>query len=163
MSPKKSIEIAKYVKDFLVWIDTKNNLIYINNFDLYKKEIDTIISDFKKYKEWKKQKSFIVFHDAYDYLFDDLWIDKSKKIVFREAVLKDPDSKHMASLIDSIEKWWVKVIYKEPLFTSPSFDNLITKYNLTVWNLDADWTDPSKNWYINQLKSNIEQLKKLYE
>jgi len=50
----------------------------------------------------KKQADFIVFHDAYNYLFKELNIDNTKKHIFRSNVLSDPNSNDIKELIDKI-------------------------------------------------------------
>jgi hypothetical protein len=37
------------------------------------------------------------------------------------------------------------------------------EYNLNILDLDPLWKDISKNWYIENLKKNLENLEKIYE
>jgi hypothetical protein len=34
---------------------------------------------------------------------------------------------------------------------------------LNIFDLDPLWTDSGKNWYIENLKKNLENLEKIYE
>jgi hypothetical protein len=37
------------------------------------------------------------------------------------------------------------------------------EYNLTILNLDPLWKDESAEWYLENLKENLENLKNIYE
>lgn len=163
LSTKNAIIIAEKITKKLSEISPENKAYFENNLNIFQKEIETIKNDFNLKNKNKKIKEFIVFHDAYNYLFDDLWIDSNKKIVFQKNVLSDPNSNEMKELIDEIKLHWVNISFKEPQLNDSNLQKLSIEYNLKVEILDPVWNNTSKNWYIENLKANLASLEKIYE
>ncbi len=162
-SAENALLIAKNIESKLSEIQPQNSNYFSNNYESLEKELLWIKQSFLDRISWKTQSEFIVFHDAYSYLFSELNIDSSKKLVFRTNVLSDPNSLEMKEIIDEITKHWVKNFYKEPQFKDSNLDKLALDYSLEVDILNPFWSDDSKNWYINNYSNNLKALEKIYE
>lgn len=155
--------IAKSILDKLSSITPENKDYYETNFESFKKELETAKNNFKEKTLEKKQNNFIVFHDAYNYLFDELNIDNQKKHIFKTNILSDPNSNEMKILIDEITQKEIKVAFKEPQLDSNNLKKLSVEYNLEILSLDPLWDNETSSWYINNYKNNLESLKNIYE
>ncbi|MDD3793533.1 MAG: metal ABC transporter substrate-binding protein [Candidatus Gracilibacteria bacterium] len=160
---KNAIIIAEKITKKLSEISPENKEYFENNLNNLKIELETVKNDFLTKINGKEQSEFIIFHDAYNYLFLDLGIDSSKKVVFQKTVLSDPNSAEMKELIDEIKLHGVKVAYKEPQLNDSNLQKLSNDYNLEVLVLDPLVSDSSKNGYIENFKNNLKSLEKIYE
>ncbi len=155
--------IAEKITEKLSNLNPENKAYYDNNLVSLKTELENIKNDFLSKTNSKKQSEFIIFHDAYNYLFDDLWIDSSKRIIFQKSVLDDPNSNEMKELIDEVKLHWVKIAYKEPQLNDSNLQKIANEYNLEVLVLDPIGSDISKKGYIENYKNNLSTLEKIYE
>lgn len=155
--------IAWKIKDELSNISPENKEIFEENYENFMSEIDKTINDFKSDINWKTQNNFIIFHDAYNYLFNEIWLDETKKHVFQSNVLSDPSSSEMKELTDEINELNIKTAYKEPQLNDSNLQKLADEYDISIFILDPLWTDTSKDWYISNLENNLENLKNIYE
>jgi zinc transport system substrate-binding protein len=160
---KNAIIIAEKITKKLSEISPENKTYFENNLSSLKAELEKVKNDFLVKINGKKQSEFIIFHDAYNYLFDDLWIDSSKRVVFQKSVLNDPNGTEMKELIDEIKLHWVKVAYKEPQLSDSNLQKLANEYNLEILVLNPLGSDISKNGYIENYKNNLSALEKIYE
>lgn len=162
-SAENALMIAKSIENKLSELQPKNTYKFAENYTNLENELLSMKQNFLNSVAWKTQAEFIVFHDAYSYLFAELSIDNSKKLVFRTNVLSDPNSAEMKEIIDEITIHWVNNIYKEPQFSDSNLDKLASEYNLEVDVLNPLWSDDSKNWYIDNYRNNLKALQKIYE
>jgi len=162
-SSSNALIMAEKIKDKLSEISPENKEYFENNLNSLKTELESAKNDFLNIVKDKNQSEFIIFHDAYNYLFIDLNIDSSKRIVFQKSVLSDPNSSEMKELIDEIKLHWVKVAYKEPQLNDSNLKKLSIDYNLEVFVLNPLGSDSSKNGYIENFKNNLKSLEKIYE
>lgn len=158
-----ALMIASKIKNELVALMPENKEYFENNYANFKKELEDIKNDFLYKVSSKEISEFIVFHDAYNYLFDELSIDNDYKLVFMKSVLSDPSSSEMKELIDEINIHWVNKVFREPQFKDSNLEKIAWEYNLSIFILDPLWKDSSKDWYINNYKNNLESLEKIYE
>lgn len=155
--------IAKKISDFLSKISPENSKIFEKNYNNFILKIENLVENFSKNTKWKEQQYFIVFHNAYNYLFKDLWIEENKKLVFRTSVLNDPNSNDMKKFIDEIQEHNVKIAFTEPQFSSTNFEKLAKEYGIKIYTLDPLWQDTSKNWYLKNLENNLSNLEKIFK
>lgn len=158
-----ALKIALKIKEELTILMPENKDYFENNYINFKKELENVKNDFLSKVSFKKISEFIVFHDAYNYLFDELSIDNNYKLVFMKSVLSDPSSLEMKELIDEINIHWVNKVFIEPQFKDTNLEKIAWEYNLSIFILDPLWKDDSKDWYINNYKNNLESLEKIYE
>lgn len=155
--------IADRVKEELIKLNPSKVDLYKANSAKFTQELETIKSGFADFKKGKTPQNYIVFHDAYNYLFADLWMDLSKKFVFEETPGIEPSTQAFKKLIDEIKKNNIKIIFKEPQLSSKSVEVLEKDYGLTVLQLNPLWNSDNKDEYIKNLKQNLESLKKIYD
>lgn len=160
---KNAIIIAEKITTKLSELSPDNKSYFENNLASLKDELEKVKNDFLIKTNGKNQSEFIIFHDAYNYLFDDLWIDSSKRVIFQKSVLDNPNSNEMKELIDEIKLHWVKVAYKEPQLSDSNLQKLSNEYNLEILVLNPIGSDISKNGYIENYKNNLSALEKIYE
>lgn len=155
--------IAEKIKNKLSEIKSEKKEIFQKNYEDFVKEIDILTWDFLSKNKGKKIWNFIVFHDAYNYLFLDLNISNEKKLVFKSNILSDSNSSEMKYLQDKIKEHKIKIIFKEPQFNDKNLDKIAWDFDLQIQNLDPLWKDETKKWYIDNLKNNLENLSSIYE
>lgn len=162
-SAENALVIAKNIEAKLIELNPENKDYFESNYKNFEAELLTVKQYFFDITLDKTQDEFVVFHDAYNYLFNELNIDSSKKLVFRSNVLSDPSSAEMKELIDEIKEDWVKVIFKELQFNDSNLQKLASEYNLIVDALNPLGSDSSKDGYIQNYKDNLIKLEKIYE
>jgi len=162
-SAENAYLIAKTILNELVKISPEDKNYFNSNLESFKAELESVKVNFESNINEKQQGDFIVFHDAYNYLFAELNIDSNKKHVFRNSELSDPNSKEVKFLIDEIKELSIKTAYKEPQLDSNNLKKIASDYNLGIYVLDPIWNDTSKDWYIKNYKANLESLEKIYE
>ncbi|MBS9783997.1 zinc ABC transporter substrate-binding protein [Candidatus Gracilibacteria bacterium] len=162
-SPENAKIIAEKIKNFLAKIQKENKEIFIKNYENFIKKIDNLVENFREKTNGKKQQYFIVFHNAYDYLFKDLKIDISKKIVFKKSILNNPNSSELQNLTDKISKYNIKNAFIEPQFKNSNFEKIAKKYNLEILTLDPLGSDENTNGYLKNLENNLGSLEKIFE
>ena len=155
--------IAKNILDELVKISPENKEYFEDNYKEFVKELDLLKAEFLENKKDKKEGSFIVFHDAYNYLFDELDISVSSKHVFRKNILSDLNSADMINLIEEIKSENIKIAFKEPQLDASSLKQLWSDYSIDIFVLNPLWTDESKTWYIENYRNNLKSLENIYE
>lgn len=154
--------ISDKITKKLTEIKPEKKEIFEKNKANFDSEIENIFKNFKEENKNKKVNNFIVFHDAYNYLLQSLNIDSSKKEVFSENVSAEIDAASLKELLDEIKEHNIKIIFKEPQFNSKQIEDLAKQNNLKMFTLDPIWTDSSKEWFIKNLKNNLENLKNIY-
>lgn len=157
------IEIAGKVRDELATILPEQADYFTANTETFVESIEKTFSDFSAEVEGKTASEFIVFHDAYNYLFESIELNSNLKIPFSENVLHETGTAHMAELIDEIKLHGIKNIFREPQFSDTNLKKFTSEYNLTVGTLDPLGTDESANGYITNLQNNLESLRNIYE
>ncbi|MCP4523739.1 MAG: zinc ABC transporter substrate-binding protein [Candidatus Gracilibacteria bacterium] len=162
-SAENALIIAQNIQNKLSELQPEHRLLFQKNYNNFETELTSLREDFLGSTKGKTQPEFIVFHDAYNYLFEELAIDQKKKLVFRTNILSDPNSTEMKEIIDEITNHGVKNFYKEPQFNSDNLDNLADQYDLVVDILNPIGSDDSKNGYIQNYRENLTALKKIYE
>ncbi|MDA7494852.1 metal ABC transporter substrate-binding protein, partial [Candidatus Gracilibacteria bacterium] len=115
-SSVNALIIAINITEKLTELSPENKTYFEGNYLKFENELTEIKQGFLDRTTTKTQKEFIVFHDAYNYFFDELSIDSQKKLVFQTNVLSDPNSAEMKELIDEIDIHGVNIAFKEPQF-----------------------------------------------
>ena len=162
-SAKNAKIIANEIFQKLVEIEPSLENTFKNNLESFKVELDTLTNSFINDNINKSSSSFIVFHDAYNYLFEDLWIDNTKKMVFQMSVITDPTISELKDLYDDIKSNNTKIIFKEPQFVDSNLTVFAEQNNLEVLDLDPLWTNSNYKWYIENYRNNLWNLENIYE
>ncbi len=152
--------IAEKISESLSQLDPENKQYYENNLESFKKESWEIKNSFSL---WNDSQDFIIFHEAFNYLFEEFGILDEKVLVLEETAGREPSVWEMKTIIDEINKRLVKIVYKEPQFESKLIDTLQSQHNLEIYILDPLWNTIDKNGYLHNIESNLNNLKNLYE
>ena len=160
---KNALIIAKNIQNYLSKLQPENTQIFADNYDAFESQLNTVENIFNDSVAWKEQKYFIAFHDAYNYLLEDLEVDSSKKLVFQKNVLTDPNSAEMKELLEEIELHDIKIAYLEPQIDDSNFKSILWEYNITTYTLDPLGTDSSAQGYFEYYKDNLLALQRLYD
>lgn len=152
--------IAEKITESLSQLDPENKQYYENNLENFKKESWEIKNNFSL---WNDSQDFIIFHEAFNYLFAEFGISDEKVLVLEETAGREPSVWEMKTIIDEINKRSVKIVYKEPQFESKLIDTLQSQHNLEIYILDPLWNTIDKNGYLHNIESNLNNLKNLYE
>ena len=75
-------------------------------------------------KNIKNIKNFVIFHEAYNYLFNEFGIEEEYVIVLEETAGREPSVGEMKVIIDTIKQNNITVLYKEPQFESKIIEML---------------------------------------
>lgn len=162
-SSENAYIIAKSILDKLVSIKPENKKDFEENLKNFKSELDSIKKDFEEKTKNKKQSNFIVFHDAYNYLFQELGIKNSNKHIFRKNMLNDPNSVELKKIIDEIKEKNIKIAFKEPQLDASNLKNIASDYKLEIFILNPLGEDESAKWYIENYKNNLKSLLNIYK
>lgn len=162
-SSENAIIIANKIADKLSELMPENKDYFLENLANFSAELNNIKTEFLEKNSEKNQKEFIVFHDAYNYLFEELWIDSDNKLVFQKNVLSDPNSKEMKELIDEIKLHWINIAFAEPQLNDSNLQKLANEYNLNVLTLNPLGSETNSRWYIENYKNNLSSLEYIYE
>lgn len=162
-SSENSKVIAQKITQKLTQMNAENSEYFENNLESFNQELEEIKNNFLEEFGEKDVKEFIIFHDAFNYLFEELNIDNQNKIVFQKNVLSSPNSNEMKELIDEIQNHWIDLIFREPQFNDSNLQNLANEYNLDIFILNPLWLETDKNGYINNYKNNLKSLEEIYE
>lgn len=157
------VTIAGKVREELSKILPEQAEYFKANEAKFTAELESLYNDFTTRVSWKTPKEFIVFHDAYNYLFESIGLDTNLKVVFSENVLHEVGTAHMAELIEEVELHGIKNIFKEPQFSDTNLQKFTNKYNLSVGTLDPLGTNESASGYMTNLKNNLSSLENIYE
>ncbi len=161
---KKNITvIAQKIRDDLSVIMPEHAAYFSANTESFITQLNTLYSDFEFKTSGKTPQEFIVFHDAYNYLMDSVWMNPDLKVPFSQNVLHETWTAHMVELIEEVEVHWIKYVFKEPQFSDNNLEKFADEYNLTLATLDPLGTDPTANGYINNISANLTALSNIYE
>lgn len=157
------IMIAETIRDELSLILPEHADIFSENTEIFRTELEAIYATFIEENSDKTAKEFIVFHDAYNYLMESVWVNPDLKIPFSKNILHESGTAHIVELIEEIELHGLQNIFSEPQFSDWNLQSFAQQYNLTVSTLDPIGTDSSASGYLENLKTNLDNLGLIYE
>ena len=147
-------EIAKQ----LIAIDPQNSATYKKNSERAVKDIEKLINTTKK--ELKKNISFIVFHDAYQYFEKEFNVSALGALTLNTDVA--PGAKQISEIREIIEHDNVKCLFSEPQFNPDIIKSIAKGTKVKVGVLDPLGAnlDNGKDLYFNLIKDISSSLKK---
>ena len=164
LSLENGNKIAETIKNKLQELDSKNSDIYEKNYISFIEESNKIKSKFSQEIEGKNIKNFVIFHEAYNYLFNEFGIEEEYVIVLEETAGREPSVGEMKVIIDTIKQNNITVLYKEPQFESKIIEMLEQNNpELEISILDPLWQWVEKNSYFTNIEENLNNLMKIYE
>ena len=163
LSLENGEKIAGKVTQILSEKNPENKIYFEKNLEDFKKKSEEIKNNFSKKTENKQLNNFVIFHEAYGYLFQEMNIDETKVIVLQETAGRETSVSEMKHIVDEITEHKVKVLYKEPQLDTKLIDTLVEKHSLQLSELDPLGKSIEKNGYFNTIESNLNNLLISYE
>ena len=161
-STENAIIIAEEITQKLSTLRPDKKLYFETNLESFKTELSATKNEFILTHTGMTVQKFIIFHDAYNYFFQELGIPNDQKIVFQKTVLSDPNSNEMKAMIDQIIEYKVSFGFREPQIASPNLEKLASDYAIDISVLNPLGTDDSSGGYITNYRNNLEALKNIY-
>jgi zinc transport system substrate-binding protein len=156
--------IAQISKDKFIALDSQNTQYYEDNYKSFVARVDEMKTNHLERVKDKKINHFVIFHDAYGYLFKEFEIDPDYAIALEETAGREPSAAEMKNILDTIALNNVKVLYREPQFDTKLVDTLANnQYNLEVKILDPLGNSVEKNGYLDNIQQNLNNLLAIYE
>ena len=155
--------IAKKIQTELTNLQPSQKELFQTNYEKFESELTLAFEKFTLITKWKKQKEFIVFHDAYNYLLSDAWIDLEKKLIFRTNVMSDPTSASMKELTDEVVLHGVTDFFVEPQFEDKALKIFAKDNNGQIYTLNPLWVSVEAEGFMETLNSNLQALLNIYE
>ena len=138
LSSYNALLIGANIRDALTKIRPEYKELYQKNYEEFIAELWTLFADFTEKNSGKELQSFFLEEDKFDYMLLELWIPLDKKHVNEEHEegenQEEDDAEHNHELHDVVITW-----------------------------LDPLWKDDSREWYIQNMRENLEILQKLYK
>ncbi len=156
-------QIADTIRDEFSKEIPEQSEYFSQNAENFKNEVRSAYKNFAETTAGKSPKKFIVFHDAYNYLMQSVWMDMHLKVPFSENVLHDTGTAYLAELVEQVQEHNISHGFTEPQFSTGNIKRFANEYGLKLGTLDPLWANPSAGGYIENLKSNLENLAKVYE
>ncbi len=155
--------IAKKIQEQLTELQPSQKALFQANYEKFETELTLAFQKFQLLTQWKTQKEFIVFHDAYNYLFVDAGIDMDKKLIFKSNVMSNTSSSQMKELTDEVKLHGVSEFFVEPQFDDKTLRVFAEENNGKIHKLDPLWVSEEADGFIQTLNSNLQALSHIYE
>ena len=144
-SPKNVKNIAKNILNALIKADTKNEVYYQKNYELFLRQIDDTDKKIKNILSTVPQKTkFMVFHPSWGYFAHEYGLEQLPV----EIEGKSPKPKALIQLIQKAKEEKVSAI-----FTQPEFSDAVAKVMAKELHIEVIKVSPlAKNWSKNLIK-----------
>ncbi|RDU64199.1 metal ABC transporter solute-binding protein, Zn/Mn family [Helicobacter sp. MIT 14-3879] len=140
----------KQIAETLINLDSNNKAIYEKNLNDFLEKIDKAFLDAKN-KIKDKNKSFLVYHPAWNYIAEELGlIEYSIELDGKEAKIS-----HTKDILDLIKKYNIKTIFVQPQFSQKSAIAIAKEAGIRI-----DVVDPLEYDWLNNINYFIDLLSK---
>ncbi len=158
LNPHNAEVMVEEIAKQLIAIDPQNSATYKKNSEKAVKDIEKLINTTKK--ELKKNISFIVFHDAYQYFEKEFNVSALGALTLNTDVA--PGAKQISEIREIIEHDNVKCLFSEPQFNPDIIKSIAKGTKVKVGVLDPLGAnlDNGKDLYFNLIKDISSSLKK---
>lgn len=163
-----------------IWLDPENAIIQIENITAGLSKINPTQSAFyaanagkiktliKKMESAYQEKlnnlprkNFISFHNAFNHLAYRFGLKQVG--VFEELPGQEPSPKELITIINTIKKTDIKVLFSEPQFSPKIVETVARDLGIHTLILDPlDTGDFEKNFYLPMMETNLENLIKAF-
>lgn len=153
LDPKNAIAITTHISNILSAHDGENAATYKKNAAAYIAEIEKTDSEVKAELSSVKDKTFIVFHDAYQYFEHTYGLKAAGSITVNPET--PPGAERIEALRQKVKDANVTCIFAEPQFEPKVIKIISEGTDVKTGTLDPEATgmEPSKNLYIDLLKN----------
>jgi zinc transport system substrate-binding protein len=157
-SPLNVILMAERVKREVILKDNKNKEYYEKNCNEFIKKLENMDKEFKKRAAEFRKKEFVCFHPAYVYFERDYGIKHILSI--EEFPGKEPSSKYIKKIIETIKKEKIEVIFAEPQFSMKVINLISKETGVKIGILDPIGGVKGRESYIELMNYNFEQIER---
>lgn len=162
-SAEGALLIATKVRDELSLLLPEQSELFSRNYINFEKELWAVKQNFMTQVKGKEEQNFIIFHDAYSYLFQELAIDKQRTLLFQKSSIGSQNPAELQEFIDTIAAKNITLFFREPQFRKSQLENLTNEYNLEAFTLDPLGSSTRAGGYLENYKSNLDNLEKTYK
>ncbi|OSQ44505.1 zinc ABC transporter substrate-binding protein ZnuA [Thalassospira sp. MCCC 1A01428] len=158
MSPKNGKAIARDITEELAEIDPPHADFYRANLKSLLGKIDATTDDLVKRIQPVKDKPFIVFHDAYQYLEHSFGLQAVGSITISPD--RKPGAKRLHDIEDKITSSGAACVFAEPQFKPALVQSIVADTGARIGTLDPLGAniDAGPSAYIDILSQNIDAL-----
>ena len=114
LDPQNAKALVHEIEEALAKADPANAAKYEANAKALMAKLDTLTKDVSKKLEGVKDKSFVVFHDAYQYFEDRFGVKAAGSITVSPEVI--PGAKRVGEIRDKVKSLDVTCVFAEPQF-----------------------------------------------
>lgn len=162
LSPRNAMIQVQNIRNALVEADPDNRIRYEGNAALYMKELKALDREIREeVKQWTGRE-FVSFLPAFKYLAEEYGLVVAA--VIQETPEVEPAPKHIAEVINIIQSKKMQAVFTEPMISHKIVDSLAGDLQIKVLRLDTLETgSPDRTWYVDKMKMNLAELKKVLE
>ncbi|MBN1073192.1 ABC transporter substrate-binding protein [Clostridium botulinum] len=146
------------IKDALISLDETNKDTYEENYNKFKKELQSLYDEYSAKFNDLSQKDFITGHAAFGYLCRDFGLtQKSVENLYGEG---EPTPKELENLVNFCKENNKKVIFSESLASPKVSETLASEVGaevVPIYTLESSEDDMS---YLDAMKSNLDKIYK---
>lgn len=161
LTPVNAIAIAETVRDELVKIDEANKDAYLENFEIYREELEELDDYISQQFSTLEDKEIITFHEAFAYFGEEYDIEILTSI--EPFAGKEPTPQYLEDVAKVIEEYEIDVLFNEPQLSNKALDTFVDQYGVEIVTLDPLGGTEARDSYVNMMKFNTNQIKQALE
>lgn len=153
----KQVQVqSENIKNTLIKLDEENKDYYEENYNQFKKELDSLYDEYKSKFDKLDKKDFIAGHAAFGYLCRDFGLtQKSVENLFGEG---EPTPKQLEELVDFCKENDIKTIFSESLGSAKVSETLASEVGAKVQPIMTLESKEDDKGYIEAMRYNLEQI-----
>ena len=155
----KNAEIqSENIKNTIIELDEKNKDYYEENYNEFKKELESVYNEYKQKFDTLNKKNFITGHAAFGYLCRDFGLtQKSVENLFGEG---DPTPKQLEDLVNFCRQNSIKTVFSESLASPKVSETLAKEVGAKVVPIMTLESKEDDKTYIEAMRYNLDQIYK---
>jgi len=158
LSPRNAAAQVKNISEALGELDPSHKALYRKNSETYCTRLLQLNREFSDGLKKIRQRQFISFHRAFDYLARDYNLKVAA--VIRVEPTSEPSAKEIAAIISLMKKSGVHTIFVEPQYPSATAESIARETGARVYTLDTAVNGPMEpGAYLRLMKKNLATLK----
>jgi len=162
MSMDRYMIQVQTICDELAEADPEHREIYRENTDNYLEKIRSLRDEYADLTETLNGQQVILFHEAYEYLADDLGLEVAGLMDLDEE--RQVSAGEVAGILSTIEECRISVIFVEELYAKDMGDTMEQESDVQVVYLDTlTRGDYDADSYLEGMRANLELIRDAFE
>ncbi len=162
MSMNRYMIQVQTICDELAEADPEHREIYRENTDNYLEKIRSLRDEYADLTETLNGQQVILFHEAYEYLADDLGLEVAGLMDLDEE--RQVSAGEVAGILSTIEECRISVIFAEELYAKDMGDTMEQESDVQVVYLDTlTRGDYDADSYLEGMRANLELIRDAFE